>query len=131
MINKDNWKEIITNHFNKLYDADIFEIKINENISSASLYFRRKNTSALGFCMFYYNFKESKRFENALHYVLNDNNDTKFVKIYDELHLENIIEYTFLKEKSKEKREIVLNYGNNNALRRDLKIDLILNEYDK
>jgi hypothetical protein len=58
-------------------------------------------------------------YDDGISYVLK-------VKVYDELHIKNILEYEFIEQQLKEKRKIILNYGDNLGLRRDIKINSIL-----
>lgn len=127
MITKENWQEKIFFYFNQIFDTHIYEIKINKE--STSIFLRRTKSSALGFCMFTFYERSFKNRKLGLNYIYNDGfQETKFVKVYDDLHIKHIIEYELLEQELLSKRNIIFNYGKNIALTRDLKINSILNE---
>jgi hypothetical protein len=69
----------------------------------------------------------TKKYDSGLYYMYDDGISYVLkVKVYDELHIKNILEYEFIEQQLKEKRKIILNYGDNLGLRRDIKINSIL-----
>jgi hypothetical protein len=125
MINKENWKELISINFNEIFDIDIYEIRLQQS----SLFIRKQKSAVLGFCMFSFYETPTKKHDSGLYYMYDDGiSDILKVKVYDELHIKNILEYEFIEQQLNEKRKIILNYGVNLGLRRDLKINSILDE---